>query len=156
MVNGKLHTITIMRKFGIDAGHRLWQHEGKCKHLHGHRYEFQVWFTAEDLDSIGRVIDFSEIKNKIGGWLEANWDHGMILNENDPIAKLWGWGDIEHSDELNPLDEMKSFLLPCNPTAENLASYLLKIANELMLDTGVKVTKVGVYETPNCMASAEL
>ncbi len=149
MVVAKMHKHQIMRKFGIDAGHRLWKHEGKCKHLHGHRYDFRVWFTAEDLDDIGRVIDFNEVKNKVGGWLESNWDHGTILNEKDPITWLW-------KGEKELLYGQKFFLLPCNPSAENLASYLLKIANELMNGTNIKIPKVGVFETPNCYAEAVL
>lgn len=151
----------------IDAGHRLVDHEGKCRNLHGHRYSFRIRFTANDLDKIGRVIDFSEIKNKVGGWLESNWDHGMILNEKDPLS-AWFSNEEVYVKEIgpkfssgecyvkSPLYGNKYFILPANPSAENLSSYLYKIANELMTGTNVKVTKVTCRETPNCAAMAQL
>jgi len=159
----KIHKHVIVRKFGIDCGHRLYEHDGKCKNIHGHRYTFHVYFTSDDLDKLGRVVDFGWVKNKIGNWLENNWDHGMLINENDPIGELWkqeSWMTaeciipIELLNALKELNGMKHFFLPCNPTAENLASQLYIIANQLMEGTGVTVCKVKCGETPNCEALA--
>jgi 6-pyruvoyltetrahydropterin/6-carboxytetrahydropterin synthase len=44
-----------------------------------------------------------------------------------------------------------------NPTAENMAEYLLHtVCPGLLTETGVLVTKVVVWETPNCSAEAIL
>jgi 6-pyruvoyltetrahydropterin/6-carboxytetrahydropterin synthase len=153
----KLHRHTIMRVFEIDAGHRLHNHEGKCKDLHGHRYKFCIYFTSLDLDTLDRVIDFGEVKRRIGGWLEENWDHGMILNMEDPISRLWIDESLDKPNRIeSPLLGQKFYLTAGNPTAENLASHLFTIANDLMNGTEVKVSRVECYETPNCMAFAEL
>jgi 6-pyruvoyltetrahydropterin/6-carboxytetrahydropterin synthase len=133
----------------IDAGHRVYGHEGKCAHVHGHRYKFEIHATATELDIVGRVIDFSIIKEKIGQWLDDNWDHGMILWVSDPVSQEW----------ISPVTYLyghKYFLLPYNPTAENLADFLLDKANELLKRTEVRVFKVVCWETPNCWASAEV
>jgi len=136
----------IVRDFRIDAGHRVFQHEGKCGSLHGHSYTFEVWAGKNSLDPLGRVIDFSVLKEKIGTWLEENWDHAMLLYHGDDVAKFY----LEH-----PLfAKQKNYLLPFNPTAENLALYLRIRADELLADTGIKITKVVCHETPNCRAIA--
>ena len=144
----KLYKISITRRFVIDAGHRIVGHEGKCLSVHGHCYVFFVTCEAPELDSIGRIIDFSVIKDRIGKWLDENWDHAMLLYVNDPIILLW--------NESGPLEEHKHFVLPYNPTIENLCSFLLEKTNALMAATEIKVVKVVGYETENCAGSAEL
>jgi 6-pyruvoyltetrahydropterin/6-carboxytetrahydropterin synthase len=139
--------VEIMRSFRIDAGHRVYGHEGKCKNLHGHSYQFDVYSISihGDLDSLGRVIDFSILKDMIGEWLEHNWDHGVVLWEKDLIIDLWESGELTNH---------KFYSLPTIPTAENLAQYLLEKANELMKPFDIIVTKVICHETPNCSATA--
>lgn len=140
----------IVRKFEIDAGHRVLGHEGKCKSSHGHRYVFHVHLNASELDNLGRVIDFSVVKEKIGTWLDDKWDHGMILHEDDPIALYY---NDPHYDSLGAFKNQKVFLLPYNPTAENLARYLYEEACVLLQDfVDITVLKVECWETPNCMA----
>lgn len=145
-MSNKLHTISITRKFQICVGHRIYGHENKCKHLHGHNLEFCVTCTAPELDSIGRIIDFSVIKARVGAWLDEYWDHGTILWEKDPIVKLWE----------NELQDHKVFILPSSPTIENLCSFLLKKAQALLLVNDIKVIRVEGKETENCSASVEI
>ncbi len=160
-----LHKVVIVQKFGIDAGHRLVDHEGKCKNVHGHRYDFHVHLHSWELDKLGRIIDFGEVKRKLGGWLEANWDHGMLLCESDLICNFYRISPqmlyIKDKDGNlfefpNPFVGMKFFVLPCNPTAENLSSYFLTVCKELMKDSGVTVIQVDCHETPNCSARASI
>lgn len=140
--------LTCTRRLTFCAGHRVLGHEGKCSNPHGHNYT--VFITAEgneeNLDSIGRVIDFSVLKQKIGGWIEANWDHQFLIYEEDhsliSYAISGGWN---------------KYILPENPTAENLAEYLLRVVCPLVLQgLGITVTKVVLYETENCSAEATL
>ena len=74
----------------------------------------EITCEAEALDAIGRVIDFGAIKEKIGGWIDANWDHTTILWERD----------AELSALIEGATQQKNYLLPANPTAENMAAYL--------------------------------
>jgi 6-pyruvoyltetrahydropterin/6-carboxytetrahydropterin synthase len=131
--------VTITRRLEIDAGHRLLEHEGKCKNYHGHRYVFEVTVTAPELDSVGRVIDFSVVKEGFGGWLDKYWDHGMILESEDPLFIVL--------DRMG----MKCFALPTPPTAENLAGYAYGVA-QMTLPKMITVVRMRVYETPNCWA----
>jgi len=67
--------IRITRKIEFDSGHRVLGHEGKCAHLHGHRYVAEITVESAGLDSLGRVVDFSVIKEKVGKWVDENWEY---------------------------------------------------------------------------------
>ena len=127
--------ILCTRRLTFCAAHRLMGHEGGCANLHGHNYTVEVTATG-DLDPVGRVVDFAEIKQGIGGWIDANWDHGFIHRQDDPLATLVGG---------------KVFALAGNPTAENMAEFLLNWVAPLVLP-GVTVTRVRVWETETSYA----
>ena len=138
---------TIVRRIEFSAGHRLCQHEGKCAHLHGHNYTAYFHIEAEALDDVGRVLDFAAIKERIGGWIEANWDHGFVCYKEDHEAIR----------ALQSISGQKLFLLDRNPTAENLARYLLEVVGPKQLaGTNARVTRVDLWETENCQANATL
>lgn len=136
--------INCVRILEFDSAHRVMLHESKCRNLHGHRYKVEVFATAKELDSLGRIIDFSVIKQKLGTWLDDNWDHTSIINAED----------TETIELLNKIDRNKDiYVMPCNPTAENMALYLLNdICPKLFSSTGITVNKIKVWETPNCFA----
>jgi 6-pyruvoyltetrahydropterin/6-carboxytetrahydropterin synthase len=138
--------ITCIRKIHFCSGHRVLGHEGKCANPHGHNYYAHIFAEAEDLDELGRVIDFSVLKEKIGTWIDHNFDHTFLVYEKD-------------HEMLEALSHIKcpkpAFVCSFNPTAENIANYLLTVVckNELE-SSNVKVTKVIIYETDNCYAEA--
>lgn len=139
------HRITASRWHEFACGHRVYRHESKCAHLHGHNYRVQFTCEAPALDAVGRVIDFSVIKTQLCDWLEMVWDHRMLLWEEDPLAKV-----------LKGLDP-KVVVLPFNPTAENMAQYLLtEVAPAQLLAKNVVCTRVEIYETGKCSAVVEL
>lgn len=152
--------VTCTRRLQFCAGHRVMGHESKCAHLHGHNYVVRV--TAEaSLDLIGRVIDFSVLKARIGGWIDANWDHGFLVHEGDRAALTAIEAFEAKETSLSPRDRpafaQKVYRLPYNPTAENMARYLLEVIGpKLLHGTGVRITKVEVDETENCAAEASL
>lgn len=142
-------SITVVeRRLQFSAGHRVHGHETLCKNPHGHNYVVHIVATAARLDPIGRIIDFKVLKEKFGNWIDTMWDHGFIWFEKDKdmeeiygvegLAKNRGW---------------KNFKAPFNPTAEEMAKYLLlDIAPKLMVGTGVKIVAIEIEETENCKA----
>lgn len=139
--------VKITRVLEFDAAHRVVNHESKCATLHGHRYKVEIVAEAEQLDAIGRIIDFSVLKAKIGTWIDTNWDHNSILYEKD-IQVIQALSNIPRNKE--------PYITKWNPTAENMADFLLRLCPELLQNTGVSVTKVIIWETPNCRAEASL
>ena len=144
--------ITNTRRIQFAAGHRVMGHESKCRHLHGHNYVVYVTATADHLDPLGRVIDFGVLKEKVGGWINERWDHGCILWKEDHNAFM----GLHAFEELEGLTQ-KVYSLPTNPTAENIASFLLTVICPQVLEgLGVQVVRVVVHETENCVAEASL
>lgn len=155
--------ISITRQFGFDAGHRVLRHESKCATLHGHRYTAEVTVESPELDALGRVIDFSVLKSIVGQWIDDNWDHTMILHENDPLSLAlrsprnvvpFAFG-TRIADILGP---RPAYILTGkrNPTAENLAEELAIVATALLAPHNLTVTQVRLWETPNCYADWNL
>jgi 6-pyruvoyltetrahydropterin/6-carboxytetrahydropterin synthase len=103
---------------------------------------------APELDAIGRVVDFSVLKERLGSWVDKNWDHSFLVNEEDSVLMA----------AIPPVMKNKdAFICPFNPTAENMAEYVLKVvAPKVMEGTGVEVFKIVLWETENCFATAEL
>lgn len=148
---------SITRYHDICAGHRVVGHEGKCRHLHGHNYRIHFTCEAEKLDDLGRVIDFSVVKDRLCMWLEKNWDHKFLAWEND--ALMYGIHHSVNNDDEQSQEDRQHFneslvWLDFNPTAENLAEHLLKVVAPAQLKgTGVTVTQVTIEETRKCAAT---
>lgn len=135
--------ISIERTHDISMGHRVVGHEGKCNHLHGHNYRFHFVCTSDTLDSIGRIIDFGVIKERLCLWIENHWDHRMMLWDQDPLRKA-----------LQELVFEDIVLVPFNPTAEELARYIVEVVAPIALEgTGVQLIGCTVEETARCLAS---
>lgn len=147
------------RYHDISCGHRVYGHESKCAHLHGHNY--RITFTCAPqfqpldpndgtpvggLDSIGRVIDFSDIKTRLCMWLEDNWDHKFLVWTQDPDAA-----------RLSLIDPRGLVQVPFNPTAENMAEYLVRVVGPAQLEgTGIVLVHCEVEETRKCSATYAL
>jgi len=133
------------------AAHRLMGHEGNCAMIHGHNYVAFVTACAKELDGIGRVIDFKELKKQIGGWIDMWWDHGILLNENDEVLvhAIQSFNNEGHTSLSMP---QKMYLMQGNPTAENMAQELARYSTNLVQES-IVVTEVTIFETENCSAT---
>lgn len=132
------------RYHDISVGHRVHNHESKCANLHGHNYRVHFHCRAAELDSVGRVIDFSDIKSRLCMWLEDNWDHKMLIWSGDPM--------LPSLLEIDPT----VVEVPFNPTAENVAEYLVSVVGPQQLaGTGIDLVLCRVEETRKCSASFE-
>ena len=135
--------ITAERYHDICMGHRVVGHESKCKHLHGHNYRIHFVCASSELDSLGRVIDFSEINSRLCQWLEQYWDHRTLLWAEDPLLP-----------ELQRLVPEDICVVPFNPTAEQISEYLVRVVRPQQLEgTGIELVSCRVDETRKCSAT---
>ena len=140
-------SLTIMRRIKFCAGHRLYKHGGKCENFHGHNYVAEFFVTGDEVDEVGRVLDFSELKSRTKGWIDENWDHAFLVFEKDENA-------IQALEMVQP---SRIFKMPYNPTAENMALYLLEIMCPMVLEgTGARATSVRIWETDDSYAEASI
>ncbi len=141
--------ITVERYHDFSAGHRVVGHEGKCAKLHGHNYRvtFVVAPIVADMtDEIGRVADFGVVKSALCQWLEDNWDHKMLLWDEDPLFHV----------TMSSMDEyaLGVVRVPFNPTAENMARYLVDYVGPVRLRAdAVRLVLCKVEETRKCSAT---
>ena len=128
---------SVTRELTFCYGHRLLDYEGKCRHLHGHNGKAVITLSADSLDQLGMVMDFTRLKRVVGGWIDENLDHKMLLHRDDPILPF-----LRQRGE--PV-----FVLDLNPTAENIARLIF----DYVAQQGFPVVEVKLWETESCFAA---
>jgi 6-pyruvoyltetrahydropterin/6-carboxytetrahydropterin synthase len=127
----------VTREIRFCYGHRLLDYAGKCRHLHGHNGRAVLTLAAERLDPRGMVLDFTQIKQAVGTWIDETLDHRMLLHEADPVLPL-----LRQQGE--PV-----YVMPVNPTAENIARLIYDYA----ASAGFPIVEVQLWETDHCYAT---
>jgi len=124
----------IAKEFRWEMGHRLPDHFGKCKNIHGHSYKMLVEFSGE-LDKNGMIIDYYDVEKIISPVIEK-LDHAFMVNKNDKVVLEF----LEKMDSKRVVVEFES-------TAENICKYLLNEISKTTLPKNIKEIKVRVQET---------
>ena len=132
------------------AGHRIPEHRSQCRNLHGHRYVLEITLTSDIVQAPGEsdngmLMDFSEIKRIAKHHVVDVWDHAF------PVFQ----GDCAVLEFLQSLPDHKTVVLDLIPTAENLAAIAFEtLAPHYYGHYGAafRLSKVRLYETPNCWA----
>lgn len=107
------------------AAHQLHYYKGKCERLHGHNWRVRVAVEGTELDRVGLLVDFNDLKAMIGASTEK-LDHGFL-------------------NDVPPFDAV-------NPTSENIARF---IAEDMApkLPAQVRIAGVTVWESDKCSAT---
>ena len=127
----------VVREMHFCYGHRLRDYAGKCQHPHGHNGRVEIELSAASLDKRGMVMDFSDVKRTVGGWIDATLDHTMLLHKDDPVLP-----DLRRRGE-------RVHVLDVNPTAENIA----KLIYDYAVGQGLPVVEVRLWETDSSYAT---
>ncbi len=136
--------IRITKEFKFEMAHALHGYDGLCKNIHGHSYKLWVTIKGKTLKEKGHkkdgmVLDFDLLKSIVKPEIIDKYDHSLVLN-----------GETSHAEiDLKAFE--KVFLLPYQPTSENLvADFALKIKSKL--PKGIKLYKVVLSETATSFA----
>jgi 6-pyruvoyltetrahydropterin/6-carboxytetrahydropterin synthase len=105
----------------FEAAHYLRGYKGKCENVHGHRYAIKVRLKATNLNKIGLVYDFSDIKGYMRAIL-GRFDHSLL-------------------NDFAPFDSI-------NPSAENIAKTIYDELKSKMAGEPVTIAAVEVWENP--------
>jgi len=134
----------LSKEFKFAMGHRLSCHQGACKNFHGHNYTVEVGIKKETLGPEGMVMDFSNLKAVVEGFL-GYLDHALMVNETD--------GDlIKRMTEVLP--ELKVIETPFEPTAENMAKEIYDHVGDVLTKSyAVQMDYVTVWETDTSCAT---
>ena len=120
----------VMIERNFSSAHQLRGYRGKCETLHGPKYRIEIYARGRELDHIGLLVDFGELKEAA----------------DEVVAYL----DHRNINELPPFDE------ELNPSAENLARYILERVSARVSDDRVCVYKVRCFETPTSVATYQV
>lgn len=144
--------ITATKIMRTETAHRLTNYSGRCAHLHGHSYKWEVTAGANELDSRGMIIDFADLKEAMHKVLDP-WDHALILHDQDPMIVNGG----NHDSFLSATngEAARLFVYDFNPTAENLAKYALHLIGQY-LPSHVFLMQIRVFETENCYVDVQV
>jgi 6-pyruvoyltetrahydropterin/6-carboxytetrahydropterin synthase len=117
--------ITIEETFA--AGHALRNYRGKCENVHGHNYRCQVAVEGEQLNEIGLLVDFVELKR-------------VVHNVLDRLDHQW-------LNDFPPFDVL-------NPSAENMVRYIHdEVKAGMATQAGVRLAWVRLWETDTASAT---
>jgi 6-pyruvoyltetrahydropterin/6-carboxytetrahydropterin synthase len=83
----------VTKIFSFEAAHRLPNHSGKCKNLHGHSYKLEVTVIGEakkqkNVSDEGMVIDFGELSKIIKTHVVDVYDHALLTSETHSFGEL--------------------------------------------------------------------
>ena len=109
----------------FDAAHKLVGYNGKCANLHGHRWEVIAKFEGHEINKLGMVVDFGDLKSMVNCVIDK-FDHSY-LNDSE--------------------------LIQGNPTAENIIMVIYsRICRQLNIffPTSIDLVSVELFETPGC------
>jgi 6-pyruvoyltetrahydropterin/6-carboxytetrahydropterin synthase len=123
-------TFEVMIERNFSSAHQLRGYKGKCENLHGHNYKVEIYARGRELDNIGLLVDFGELKAAA-----------------DEVVRYL---DHRNINELPPFDR------ELNPSAENLARYILEHVAAACGDERVRVYKVRCFETPTSVATYQV
>lgn len=133
----------IAKEFRWEMGHRLPEHFGQCKNIHGHSYKMLVEFEGE-LNKDEMVIDYYNVEKIINPIIEK-LDHAFMVNKNDNVV-------LEFLEKMNS----KKVVVDFQSTAENICLYILSEVKKTNLPANVETIKVRVYETTHDYAEDTL
>ncbi len=117
-------------------GHRLMNHPGKCRNLHGHSVKAAISIKQKQLNEQAMVCDFSDVKICVETFINQHLDHNFLLHKNDPIIPAL----IANNERFMTLDE--------HPTAEVLSKMIYRHLQQ----EGFSVDQVVLWETSSASA----
>ncbi|MGR8953315.1 MAG: 6-pyruvoyl trahydropterin synthase family protein [Gammaproteobacteria bacterium] len=127
---------TITKEVYFCYGHRLMNHPGKCRHLHGHSVKASISIRQEQLNEQGMVCDFSDLRDVVEAYIDQYLDHNFLLHKDDPIIPML----VDNNERFMALDE--------HPTAEVLSKMIYRYLQE----AGLNVAQVVLWETASAYA----
>lgn len=141
---------SIFKDVEFDAGHRVPNHNSKCRNPHGHRYKVRVGITGDLISTTGAsdegmVQDFGYLKSGMMKRIHDVLDHGFIIYNKDEIML-----DAFAPSSCGEL--FKIIVVPFIPTAENLAVWCGKQMEPVVERMGCKLVGVTLWETPTSFA----
>ncbi len=118
-----MYRLTVYDYFS--SAHQLRGYKGKCEELHGHNWKVEIQIESEELDDIGMLMDFKDVKKMLKVMIDE-LDHKM-LNDLEPFKEI-------------------------NPSSELVAKYIHETISG-RLPEGINLRQTSVWESENSKAT---
>lgn len=130
----------IAKEYRWEMGHRLVQHEGLCKNIHGHSYSLRVEIEGST-DATGMVMDFYDLSTLVQPIVDE-LDHCFICDHDDAVMIEFFLG--------NP---MKVVVVQFPTTAENICAWIAeRLAPEFAQFERIHSFTLRLHETERAYA----
>ncbi len=116
----------ICKDFTFAAAHSIRGHTGGCERLHGHNYRVRIHLASRELNELGMVMDFADLK-QIAEEVLGPFDH-QVINDIPPFTER-------------------------NTTAELFAQYIFEQVNHRLAREQAEVVQVEMWENERSGAS---
>ncbi len=133
----------IAKEFNWEMGHRLPDHFGKCKNIHGHSYKMLVEVEGDLLEN-GMVMDYYHLKDAIEPLVEK-MDHAFLVHKDDKDV-------VDFLERMNS----KKVIVDFHSTVENITRFFLAEIKKINLPSNLHKVKIRVCETPDDYAEEEI
>ena len=145
-------TTKIRRWIETDTGHRVPNHNSKCRNMHGHRYRWEAELEGDVVTNVGiseegMLMDFSDVSMILMQHIHDVVDHAFIVYEGDTAA-------LEALSSMG--DGHRTLVVPFIPTAENLAKWAFEQVEPHISSTygnTLRLHSFHVRETPKSWAT---
>jgi len=129
----------IAKEFHWEMGHRLPDHKGLCRNIHGHSYKMIVELEGE-VRKNGMIIDFYDLGLIIEPLINK-FDHAFLVYRNDNVLL-----------DFLKKNKMKYQKVDYYSTVENICTdFIKRISSEIKKKkiNNIKGLTVKIFETPN-------
>ena len=132
---------SITKKLVFDSAHFITDHDGKCKNLHGGRYDIEITIKDRIDPTTGFVIDYSLIKNITKNLIINKFDH-KTLNLTCPelswrssteFLSIFIWEElIEYLPNLKKIKIYETETSYCEYEGTSLDNYIKNGPSEIL------------------------
>src|ERR1051326_7126384 len=82
---------TLIVRAGFEAAHDIPGHKGKCARLHGHSYHVEAEFQGTELNEIGMLCDFADLKSVLNEFLPDHTYLNDVLDVPTTAENISRW-----------------------------------------------------------------
>ena len=144
---------SLSKEVEFDTGHRVPDHQSKCRNPHGHRYRLRATCEGDVVNENGAadngmLVDFSDLKGWMTEFVHDVYDHAFVVYGGDTSMRMALLSD----------PDWKVVVVPFTPTAENLARSIFDTLASI-IEThwrgNLRLSKIELWETPTSVAIVE-